>query len=271
MLKILSDLYPQEESNAITYLVLNHFGYSRQDILLKGDTIVDSATVMQINKITTDLKLKKPVQYILGETFFLDLVISVNESVLIPRQETEELCDMIIRENRGTKKVICDIGTGSGCIAVALAKYLPGSEIHATDISRAALGVAANNAGQNQCRIYFHHADLLSDHPLPDKLKADVIVSNPPYVAESEKKMMMPQVRDHEPEQALFVPDNDPLLFYRRISELIPVYLKPGGVIWLEINERFGKETAKLFEKKSSGFTVFKDLRNKERFIKVII
>lgn len=268
---LLGEIYPPEEARAVSRLVLEHLGYPQTNILMKGEDKADEAALMQINKIVTELKQFKPVQYVLGEANFHDLLFYVNEAVLIPRQETEELVDIIARENKDCCPVILDIGTGSGCIAVTLAHLLPGAEVHATDFSGKAIEVARGNARKNNCSIHFHHCDLFSVTPLPPAHKYDIIVSNPPYVTDSEKKLMDPQVLDHEPSTALFVPDSDPLLFYRRIAELTPQVLRKGGTVWLEINERFGEETAGLFRNKAfREVRVIKDLRNKDRFIKVL-
>ncbi|MFZ5940990.1 MAG: peptide chain release factor N(5)-glutamine methyltransferase [Bacteroidota bacterium] len=272
MVRLLSGLYPPDEATAITRLVLDHLGFPPKDLILKGDLPADRQTLMQINKIVTELKGYRPVQYVLGVAGFHDLLFAVDESVLIPRQETEELVDMIIKENSDSSKIFCDLGTGSGCIAVSLAHALPGAEVHATDISQEALATARKNAERNGVKITFHHADLLSDSPFPKELRFDILVSNPPYVTEAEKSLMDPHVKDHEPSRALFVPDRDPLVFYRRIAGLAPACLNTGGCVWLEINERFGRETADIFARQGFGeVSVLKDLRQKDRFIKATL
>jgi len=268
----LGQLYPEGEASAITRLILEHCGFPPGYILQNGNELTRNAVIIQINEIVAELAQLKPVQYVLGEAFFHDLRFIVNESVLIPRQETEELVVLIAKEYRNRKVVLCDIGTGSGCIAVTLAHLLPTAEIHATDLSPAALKLARENALLNSCEVHFHLNDFLSDQPLPEKLLTDVLVSNPPYVTVSEKQQMESRVKDHEPALALFVPDEDPLIYYRRMAELAPSYLNPGGTIWLEINERFGKETCELFNTSPyKGTSIIKDIHQKDRFIKAWI
>lgn len=225
-----------------------------------------------IEKSVNELLTNRPVQYVIGKEVFCDMDFFVNENVLIPRPETEELVHHIKHEFEGKTDAnadydVLDIGTGSGCIAVSLAKLLSSSHITAIDISAGALEVAKRNAIANHATVDFIQADILSRPQLGRTF--DVIVSNPPYVCDCEKKDMRPNVLDFEPSTALFVSDNDPLLFYREIISFTQDTLKPDGSIWFEINERFGTETVKLC--KDNGFSntsVIKDFRGKDRFIK---
>jgi release factor glutamine methyltransferase len=192
----------------------------------------------------------------------------VDKNTLIPRQETEELVDLIIRENRGITGKIIDLGTGSGCIAIALSKNLPGADIYASDNSAAAIRMAENNARINHVSIQFFTHDILKPYTgkIPD---VKIIVSNPPYVTESEKKNMHMNILDFEPPGALFVPDNDPLIFYRSILEISQSRLLPYGKVYFEINESKGQEMVSLM--KSKGFvdvSIIKDLNGKDRIIK---
>lgn len=194
----------------------------------------------------------EPVQYVLGEADFCGMSMKVQPEVLIPRKETEELVAWIVEEGRGKKEAlhVLDIGTGSGCIAVALAKTLEGAEVEAWDVSDVALQTAKENAERNSVTVGTKKVDVLKDNRLrtTDYGVFDVIVSNPPYICEEEKAEMERNVLEHEPPLALFVPDNDPLLFYRRIGELGLSILRGEGLLFFEINRRFGKEVVKMLQ-----------------------
>jgi release factor glutamine methyltransferase len=219
-----------------------------------------------------DLLKNKPLQYIIGETEFCDLKFKVNENVLIPRPETSELVHLITNRQQTTDNsqlTILDIGTGSGCIAISLAKQLPQSQVYALDISEKALCVAKDNAYINNVDITFIHDDILS---LRNKIetKFDIIVSNPPYVRDLEKAEMRDNVLNWEPHNALFVSDDDPLIFYRNILEFAKTHLKENGEVWFEINEYLGKEMKDLCcEMGFSNVNIYKDFREKERFLSV--
>lgn len=208
----------------------------------------------------------EPVQYVLGETGFYNCRIMVNRNVLIPRPETEELADIVIKENRGTGARIIDFGTGSGCLAIALSVNLPPAKVTALDISKGALKLAARNAVINNADVDFMHADMLAAS-LPELPMAGIFISNPPYVRESEKKLMRSNVLDFEPGKALFVPDNDPLRFYRAILNVSVEKLNPGGLIYFEINEVMGDAMHDLLEKFGfSEIRIIKDINGKDRF-----
>jgi release factor glutamine methyltransferase len=219
-----------------------------------------------------DLLKNKPIQYIIGETEFCDLKFKVNENTLIPRPETSELVMKIVNRQQSTDNRLCsilDIGTGSGCIAISLAKMISGSKVFALDISEKALEVAKENAINNEADVTFIHDDILS---LRNKIdtKFDIIVSNPPYVRELEKAEMRDNVLNWEPHNALFVSDNDPLIFYRKILEFAKTHLKENGEVWFEINEYLGKEMTDLCtEMGFSQVEVFNDFRGKERILSV--
>jgi len=268
----LYDLYPEQEISSIINLILKtRFGIDRLHLISFPDQAVSAVTSSEIKKICKDLKTGKPVQYVLGETSFYECTIRVNSNTLIPRPETEELVDIIVKENKTFKGKIIDIGTGSGCIAIAVKKHLPEAEVIGTDFSDGALEMAKVNALLNNVDISFFKADIL----IPDSAffsDAEIIVSNPPYVQESEKKFMKNNVLGFEPHNALFVTDENPLIFYKSIIALSGRILKPGGKLYFEINERKGTEISRLME--SSGYTdvtIINDLNGKNRFVKGIL
>ena len=265
----LSELLQGNETYSVTRMILEHFGYSEIQILKDPAAIVDANIQAEIKKIVIELHKNRPIQYILGETIFYELSFIVSEGVLIPRPETEELVSNIILENSYTTPSILDIGTGSGCIAVTLAKFLPGSKVTAMDIEEAALKIARTNARKNHAEVRFLNQSIISAEHNMKTEPFDIIVSNPPYILESEKNLMMPNVLNFEPVSALFVPDNDPFIFYREIIRYSEKGLSKKGVIWTEINEEYGSELKDLFIK--SGFRsvrILKDIHGKERFIK---
>jgi release factor glutamine methyltransferase len=257
-------IYERNEATSIAYLIMEHFGIKKTDISL--DKKIQNIDLKKTELIIKRLNQAEPIQYILGETEFFGRKFKVNQHVLIPRQETEELVDKIIKENRQNKKLkILDIGTGSGCIAITLAKELPDSEVHAIDISEEALEITAFNATKNKATINFYKQDIIQ-HSTFNIQHFNLIVSNPPYVTESEKKLMHENVLKHEPSLALFVEDEDPLKFYTAILKFAKIYLSKNGKCYFEINEAFGEEIFKLFEE--NGFkkiNISKDLNGKSR------
>jgi release factor glutamine methyltransferase len=265
----LKGTYPEQEKFAIINLIFKtHFGVDRLHLLKDSDQIVSSQNADLILEICDNLKTGKPIQYVLGETLFYNCTIKVNNETLIPRPETEELVDLIIKENKDFQGSIIDIGTGSGCIAVAIKKNLQWAKVTGTDISDGALAMASSNAILNNVVVSFLKNDML--RPDPGLLQpVSIIVSNPPYVLESEKKYMNRNVLDFEPHNALFVPDEDPLVFYRAIVKISGSILMPGGKIYLEINEKKGEAISLLLE--SAGYSdirVIKDINGKNRIIK---
>ncbi|MBK5214098.1 MAG: peptide chain release factor N(5)-glutamine methyltransferase [Flavobacteriaceae bacterium] len=271
--KQLSGLYPSEEIQSFfSILSEKYLKLSRIEIALNPEKIISEEAFEKFQRAVLRLKNHEPIQYIIGETEFFGLPFKVNKHTLIPRPETEELVEYIISEQKPITHnsqliTILDIGTGSGCIAIALAKNLPNSKISAIDISGEALNIARQNAALNGVEVAFFHTDILKAQSLP-KLY-DLIVSNPPYVRELEKKQMQQNVLNHEPESALYVSDEDPLLFYRAISQLAKKHLKPNGKLFFEINEYLAVELTKHL--KVEGFQnieVKKDIFGKDRMIK---
>jgi release factor glutamine methyltransferase len=265
----LSAYYPDNEIRNIFYLASEHLlNYSKIDILLKGHVPISSETAEKFNQMLERLRKWEPIQYITGCTAFYELNFQVDSRVLIPRPETEELVQWIIRAEGSSSANILDIGTGSGCIAVSLAVNLPEANVSACDISTDALHIARLNAQTNRAEVNFFMHDMLDSRSvLPDKYQ--VIVSNPPYVREMEKVFMRPNVLDYEPDIALFVPDKDALLYYRRIALLGRKHLKDGGALYLEINENFPHEMVKLLENTGFyGVEIKRDINGKPRMVR---
>jgi release factor glutamine methyltransferase len=265
----LADLYPDTEISSFTSIIIKTlFNVERLHFMHNNKLKVPVNKSKRIQEICNELKKGKPIQYILKETTFYDCTIKVNNETLIPRPETEELVDLVIRENKGIKGKIIDIGTGSGCIAIALSKNFPGVEITATDNSKGALRMAKKNARINNVKVHFVWNDILNPG-LENLSGAAIIVSNPPYVRESEKKTMNRNVLDFEPPDALFVPDDDPLIYYKSILEISKSLLLQGGKVYFEINEAMSFEIDSLM--KSKGFidvNIIKDINGKDRIIK---
>ncbi len=267
----LEGLYPLHEINAISSIIVKEVLKTPPlHYLALPETPVQKKHVQRISGICRELKKGRPLQYILGYTEFYNCTILVDQNTLIPRPETEELTDLIIKENRGFTGAVLDAGTGSGCIAIALAINLPGTTVTGFDISEGAIRKAVENASLNNAHVTFHVADIFNPDPLLLR-DTGIIVSNPPYIRESEKRQMSENVLNYEPHEALFVPDSDPLIFYRAIIELASRILVPRGKVYFEINEAMGKQLSELLL--TSGFAfveIIKDLNNKERIIKGI-
>ena len=266
----LSDLYSGEELTAINNIIISKvFGITRLSALQQqNELITDRGKTETVIKFANELKTGKPVQYVTGETHFYNCIIKVSRGVLIPRPETEELADMIIKENIGFAGRILDIGTGSGCIAIVLALNLKSARVVGIDISAAAVKTAIKNAEINNASASFLKADLF--RIIPSEIqKADIIVSNPPYVRNSEKRSMRYNVLGFEPHKALFVPDSDPLKFYRAILELARTILDTGGLVYFEINESMGRPVIDLLESyRYREIRIIKDINGKDRFAK---
>ena len=266
----LSSLYTARETAAIANIIISHvLGVDRvSQLALGNDLHTEGKKAARIIRICRSLKAGKPIQYAVGETLFFNCKIRVGPGVLIPRPETEELVDLVIRENPGFRGHILDIGTGSGCIAVALAANLPQARITAVDISKRALRFAAENARINRVNIGFMRDDILRADPAGYEA-ADIIVSNPPYVTNSERILIKSNVIDHEPRRALFVPDSDPLKYYRAILGLAGKILKPGGKVYFEINEAMGEKVSQLISTyEYSSVKIIKDINGKDRIAK---
>ena len=268
LLNELRQRYAENESGSITRLILEHAGYPLSVCLLEPDKITPSPVIAQINLIVDEIHTGRPIQYILGQTQFCDINLAVAEGVLIPRSETEDMVHLITSGDRQKFRQIIDLGTGSGCIALALKRHFPEAMVTGLEVSKEAISVARKNGRLNNIEVRWMEGDLLSDtHPLTGDL-FDLVVSNPPYVLESEKILMEDHVLQHEPGTALFVKDENPLIYYQAIIKFCNLHLSPGGDLWMEINERFGSETASLFEK--AGYQqvyIKKDIHDKERYI----
>jgi len=266
----LSSLYSNQEIETISKLIFEKvLGLSRLQVYLSQNAVISTANLAQITEIVNRLIQFEPIQYILGETEFYGLPIKVNPAVLIPRPETEELVDWIVHDSPPINPIILDIGTGSGCIPIALSKNLTGATVEGWDISTEALIVAKKNAEINKVKIDFIYADVLNLNYTTQPQKYDIIVSNPPYVTTSEQLSMLKNVIDYEPHGALFVPDTDPLLFYRTIADIAINQLREGGKLYFEINEQFGNETTDLLIMKGfKNIVLRKDINGKIRMIK---
>lgn len=261
----LTPLYSAGEAQAVARTVLEmQFGLTLTDIVCGKVNELSADKEMSLHKIFVRLRQGEPVQYVLGRAEFCGLEFSVSPAVLIPRPETARLVDLAAARISGPKRML-DVGTGSGCIAISLALRCTAATVEAWDISTDALSVAADNAQRLGARVTFAQRNALN--PPADSAVWDVIVSNPPYVAESERKDMEPLVLDHEPQLALFVPDDDALRFYRAISRYAAVALRPGGSLLFEINPRFADDTARLM--RDCGFSnveIIDDDYGKRRF-----
>ncbi len=272
--KELYNYYDKREADQIMNILLEYlFEITRNELIMSPDVRLSESEILKLHMAVKQLLKMKPVQYITGEVEFMDLKFKVNSDVLIPRQETEELIHLILNTEKGNGFRILDIGTGSGCIAISLFSKLINPEVFAMDISLPALKVAKENAVMNSAKISFINHDILKPlnvkkfKNLPIK-KLDFIISNPPYVTNKDKLLMSNNVLEFEPHEALFVPDNDPLIYYEAVLKFADIYLKPAGRIYFEINESYSSEMKTLFDKFSyADVTIHKDLRGKERFI----
>ncbi|WP_418498760.1 peptide chain release factor N(5)-glutamine methyltransferase [Flagellimonas sp.] len=280
--KELGQTYPKEEIDSFFYRCIEHYLKLERFVLaIQPELTLTKEEEQPLFEALTQLKRERPLQYILGTAHFMDLELHVNEAVLIPRPETEELVQWILEEVGSRESevgsfshlTILDIGTGSGCIAIALAKYLPDAKVYALDVSEKALEVARENARLNQVDITFLKNDILAPELEPEfELKLDIIVSNPPYVRELEKEGMKNNVKDHEPSLALFVSDGDPLVFYSAIAQFGRTRLKEGGSLYLEINQYLGEETKALLKAHNfSEIELRKDIFGNDRMLKAIV
>ncbi|UII34314.1 peptide chain release factor N(5)-glutamine methyltransferase [Fulvivirga ulvae] len=272
LLKYITDEIQLEESTeevlSIAYMIMEHvFNLDKAEIILDRSINVANSKARELNEFIKRINTHEPVQYIIGQTEFYGREFKVDKGVLIPRGETEELVHLIINENHGKRIKLLDIGTGTGCIPITLLKELRGSRAFAIDYDPRAMKVARKNAELHKVQIEFLLIDILNE-PIPVQ-SLDVIVSNPPYVTESDKLLMKPNVLKYEPAMALFVEDSDPLLYYRRIAELAKSTLKEHGILYFEINERFGEDVQALLEIMDySKVQVIKDLHGKDRIVR---
>jgi release factor glutamine methyltransferase len=263
----LSGIYDSNEISSISMIALTEvLNTSNGMIKAVGDRHLTFAQQNKIDDILAQLQTGKPLQYALGYAEFYGLKFLVNPATLIPRPETEELVRWVINSVTGDNLSILDIGTGTGCIAISLKKNLAGMQVSAMDVSVDALNTAKENAALNEVKVNFIEADILN---YQSNNHYSVIVSNPPYVTLEDKKLMHRNVTDFEPHTALFVPENDPLIFYRAIADFALSNLENGGLLFFEINESLGKETAQLLiDKGFKDVEIRKDLSDRDRMVK---
>lgn len=266
-LNTLTPLFGREEAESFFYLVLEDFrGWKRSDLALQPDASFSPDETPQWDFVLAQLLQEIPIQYILGKAHFFGLVFEVNDHVLIPRPETEELVQWIVNVSPSGSLKILDIGTGSGCIAITLATHLPDADVFAIDVSTSALQMAAWNAQRNNAHVKFIEKDILATGNLDQSF--DIIVSNPPYVRELEKAEIKRNVLDHEPHLALFVPDDDALVFYRKIADLALKNLSENGSLFFEINQYLAKKTIDMLEQKGFGYLELRqDIYGNDRMI----
>ena len=265
----LANIYSDGEIKVLTRIIATELlGVSQMAYFLKDNITLTAEQEALLDNAIERLKKQEPIQYILGYSDFCGLRFKVTPATLIPRPETSELVEWIANEATGNESIL-DIGTGSGCIAVSLAHKLPQSKVTAWDISNEALAVASENSKENGQTVTFEQVDILAYEPTGKQF--DIIVSNPPYIKENEKEAMHSNVLDWEPHTALFVPDSDPLLFYRTIAEKGLTILKPGGSLYFEINRAHGKETMEMLA--ALGYTSIelrKDFADNDRMIRAV-
>ena len=273
----LSEFLGQGEANSCAKITLEYITkIPFNSLKIEGETELQLDEINFMDKVILELKTGRPIQYILNEALFYNLLFYVDDRVLIPRPETEELVNLIISPYDFEKpKRVLDIGTGSGCIPIAIAHIKPNWEIFAIDISKGALDVAVLNAGNLNANVSFQLVDILNESYASAFFKKhgpfDIIVSNPPYITRDEKKLLNPNVLNFEPHSALFTDDLDALIFYRRINELAKNHLKPGGELYYEINEHKGKEMVELMKIHNfNEVELIKDMQNKNRIIKAV-
>ncbi|MBN1187767.1 MAG: peptide chain release factor N(5)-glutamine methyltransferase [Bacteroidales bacterium] len=261
--------YPETETKAIISIVLQHImGFSKLELHTRQNEILLPEQIQRVEKALGLLKKHIPVQYVIGETEFFDILINVSPAVLIPRAETEELVKLALDISLPNNAKILDIGTGSGCIAIALAKNLHKADVFALDVSFEALEIARRNAENVGVKVNFFQRDILKDTKL-GMGRYDMIISNPPYVTNNEKHLMEKNVLENEPHLALFVPDSEPLLFYKAISNIAKENLNYNGWLLVEINENYGKETAEIFKERGyRNVEIVKDINGKDRIVK---
>jgi release factor glutamine methyltransferase len=270
IINTLEPLQGAREAANIAHIVMEHLtGMSKMDRIVYKDKLLSADQSLQLQQSLKALLLHEPVQYVTGKAWFYGLEFSVNSHVLIPRPETEELVEWIVKDVKQAVSIL-DIGTGSGAIPIALKHELPAATLWAVDISAGALEVAKTNAIHLKQQVHFLQTDILDTPTATQVLPTfDIIVSNPPYIRESEQLDMEQQVVAYEPNIALFVPDNDALLFYRQIGLLAKEKLAPTGLLYFEINEAFGKEVVALLEEQGFKNVVLKqDIYGKDRMIK---
>lgn len=262
--------FDEDEAASFFYLLLEHHrNLKRVDLVMQPDLFFSETELEMLEGVISELKCQKPIQYILGSTSFFGMPFLVNEHTLIPRPETEELVEWVLKSqtSEGVESSLLDIGTGSGCIAISLAKNCTNAQVSAIDVSREALATAEKNASINEVQVQFICQDILKAESL-DK-KYDVIVSNPPYIRMLEKQEIKPNVLEFEPHLALFVANEDPLLFYRKIAQLAQKQLNNNGYLFFEINQYLAQETIQLLEDLNfKSIELRKDIYGNDRMIR---
>jgi release factor glutamine methyltransferase len=267
----ISELYDEREAANIAHIIMEYLtGMSKLDRIVHKTKILSPDQNQRLKVAIEALQLHEPVQYITGSSWFYGMELLVNKNVLIPRPETEELVEWMVQDAAHRHRLhLLDIGTGSGCIPLALKKSLPDAQVSAIDVSEGALEVARSNASRQRLEVNFLLLDALDPAQLATLPEFDMIVSNPPYITQSEQKTMQELVWGFEPSLALFVPDNDALLFYRHISIMAKSKLLPGGALYFEINEALGKEVVALMEELGfKDITLKQDMFGKDRMVK---
>lgn len=257
----------EEELNSLSYYIIDHlFKLDKNEIILDRSINISSSELKELHKFLERINDHEPIQYIIGEADFYDRKFIVNPSVLIPRQETEELVQLIIADQKGKKSKFADVGTGSGCIPITLAKELSGSKAYAIDFDPRVIRTAKQNAEKHDVQINFMLIDVLRENfPLQS---LDFVVSNPPYVTYADRELMKANVTHYEPATALYVKDEDPLLFYRRIAEISAQSLKPEGKIYFEVNEKYAEDVKSLLEVMDyEDCIVVQDMNGKDRIV----
>lgn len=273
LLAQLYEVYEKREAANIADMVIEHVtGQKKIDRIIYKDLPVSAHQQAEIARIAGELFHHRPIQYVLGEAWFMDMKLSVNESVLIPRPETEELVEWMVEDIRKSDKqeiLLLDIGTGSGCIPIAVRKKIPGVVASAIDVSEDALQVAQLNSMDQQLAVDFLRLDFLNEEEWTRLGKYDIIVSNPPYIQQREAAFMHEHVLKHEPHLALFVADNEALIFYRLIAKFGRQHLQREGCIYAEINEAFGEAVVNLFKENGYKNVILKkDMQGKDRMVK---
>ena len=270
----LQHIYPLSEATVITDRAFESIAnIKRADLIKDPSKQLNNKTIQQLSNAFNELLAHKPIQYVLGDAWFYHLKFKVNGSVLIPRPETEELVEMVIdsRKSLITDPAILDIGTGSGCIAIAIKKNMPAARVSAIEVSETALKVAKENAAQHNTGIEFIQSNFLDESTWNALTQYHVIISNPPYIPIKEKETLAKNVRDHEPHLALFVEDKDPLLFYSKIAAFGRSHLNSNGKIYLEVHEDLAKEARALFQPHYSWAEIKKDMFGRERMLIIAI
>ena len=273
LLAQLYEVYDNREAANIADMVIEQVtGQKKIDRIVYKNIPVNPAQQIEIQKMAVELLQHRPVQYVLGESWFMGIKLKVNESVLIPRPETEELVEWIVEDLKivpNQFRSLLDIGTGSGCIPLSIKNKIPSMTVSAIDVSEDALQVAKQNSEDRGIPVHLYHLNILDEKAWVRLDHYDIIVSNPPYITKREQRSMQENVLEYEPHLALFVSDQDPLIFYRAIAKFSSLHLKPGGFVYVEINEVMGDEVVDIF--KTMGFApviLKKDMQGKDRMVK---